>query len=366
MERLLEPLRDDPLPPSAVDLGRAVTDGRRRERYRRLATVVATGCAVLAVAGGVAVAVERPVPSVPAGVAAAPMPAQAPATFNPMVRYAAFGWVPDWLTESRTTTGVDGFLTSVAARDGKGEEIGVVELRVVTAGHDIALTGSDDFVTDPGVTQGWREVTPAESVNGRPARWNGKALDGGAAAALRWEYASGAWAEVTVRGRAAGADPRLTARRIASTIRYGVDEPIRLPYRITSPLPDTLRPMTVSVHMYPQRLSDWGVQVGYGDGKLLPSGDWPLTVLVIPRASPTGDGGNLANPDTVVDGYPARKTPMAGGGSGLQIYGAQGLYLELATHGPAALRPTGADRNPDDLVWLLHVMRLYPDPREWQ
>jgi hypothetical protein len=361
MERLLEPLRDEPLPPSAVDIGRALTDGRRRVRHQRLATVVAAGCAVLAVAGGVAFAVERPVGPEPANVSAAPMPAQAPEGFDPMRRYAAFGWLPDGLRNWHTKTGLDGFLINASAQDGSGKEGSLVELRVVTAGHDIALSGTEEFVTNPGVAAGWAEVTPAEPVNGRPARWNGKALGGGVTAALRWEYAPGAWAEVTVRGRAAGADPRATVRRIASAVRYGVDERIRLPFAIVG-LPGALRPMEVSVGISTDPGSmPWSADVAYGDGKRSGSGDWPLTVLVIPRASGTGDGSNIANPDTTLDGHPARRTPMAGGGNGLQIYGADGLYLEFATHDRAT-----TSQLPGGLDGLFRAMTRHPDPRDWQ
>jgi hypothetical protein len=362
MERLLEPLRDDPLPPSAVDLERALTDGRRRVRYQRLATVVAACCAVLATAG-VAVALDRPAAQERVDVASAPMPEQAPATFDPLRRYAAFGWLPDAVTDVRTKTGLDGMLVSASKQDTgrKGAE-SRVELRVVTAGHDIAVATPEDFVAAPGVTPGGKDMRPTEPVNGRPAHWNGQLADGDGAAALRWEYAPGAWAEVIVGGRAAGADPRATARRIASSVRYGVDEPVRLPFTVAGGLPAGLRPMAVSVSTSTESgSSPWGVQVEYGDGKRTPYGDWPLVVNVLQRSSRIGDGSVIGNPDTVIDGYPARRSSLLDGGKGLQVYDVQGLYVELATHDPVTTSqlPGGPDG-------LFRAMKLYRDQREWK
>lgn len=367
IEQFLESLRDDPMPPSSVDVGRALADGRRRVRNRRLTAIAAAGCTALALVGGIGVLDVRP-PGVdgdrgPTGgqqaVTTPPMPAPAPAAFDPLLRYAAFGWLPDGLTDSSVKIEADQFLlTALAPTDGK--DWSGVELRLVPAGHDIALARTDDFAVEPGVTQGWAEVTAAEPVNGRPARWNGKALGGGAGAALRWEYAPNAWAEVVVGGRAAGPDANATARRIATMIRYGVDEQVRLPFRIAR-LPATLRPMSISVSTTAGGAMGWNVQVGYGAGRRTKYGDWPLTVIALPRTSRTGDGGVVADPDTTLDGDPARRTPMADGGRGLQVYDVQGCYLELATHDAATITQL-----PGGLDGLFRGMTLYPNPRDWR
>jgi hypothetical protein len=366
MEHLLNALRDDPLPPSAVDLERALTDGRRKVRRRRLTTVVAAGCAVLAVAGGVSVAANRPsggmppavVPSVPASaLTASTLPARAPATFDPLRRYAAFGWLPDGLTETHIETGSQQLFTSASApHDGGSKDSAAVLLRIVPAGYDIALSNGGDFATQPGVTQGWTEVTPADPVHGRSARWNGKAA-GGAGAALRWEYAPNAWAEVIVQGAAGGVEPQATARRVAESVRYALDAPIRLPFA-TAPLPGGLRPMIVSLG---KSATGWHVAVSYGRGERTPYGDWPLSVTVTRRPARTGDSSVIAAPDITLDGHPARRSSGADGGVGLQLYDVQGLYLELVTHDAAT-----AGQLPGGLDQFFRGMKLYPDPRDWQ
>lgn len=375
MTDLLARLRDEELGPSSVDLERALRDGRRTIRRRQVAGVLAAACAALTVVGGATTLVDLPTTGrghpLPEAVADRPgwtettdagsaqPPERAPQAFDPSLRYAAFGWLPAGLTDWSVTTGRDGYTTSAsgpASPGGKTEPASVV-LRLVTAGHDIVLTQTDNFVTAPGVTTGWSEVTPAEPLLGRTARWNGRATTGPHSAALRWQYAPDAWAEVIV-SNLGGGDARTVARRVAEQIRYGVDERLQLPYRLPSGLPEGLRPATLALTS--SGSSGWSARAGYGASRTS-SGDWPLTVIVIPRSSTHGDGP-IAEPDTTIDGLPARRTPMSDGGTGLQVYGLHGrLYVELATHDAAttALFPAGVDG-------LFRATIFLPDVRSWQ
>ncbi|MEU5942429.1 hypothetical protein ABZ807_25355 [Micromonospora sp. NPDC047548] len=288
-EKLLAPLRDVPLPPSAVDLHRAVRDGRRQVRRRRVAATATAGLAVVAVLAAAPALLgrpDRPAPVTPAitpSPSAAPMPARAPAAFDPARQYADFGWLPAGLTGRMVATGTAQLalnaspLVDVASPDRRGGAM--VDLRIVSAGHDIAFDAPSDFAV-PVARGGSAGLEPAEPVNGRTARWNTLASDP-RGAALRWEYAPDTWAELTVQGASEGSDPRALARRIALDVRYGVQAPVRLPVHFAS-FPASLKPMAYVVGTAAD--GTWNVDVSYGAGRRTKYGDWPLTVHVMPRA----------------------------------------------------------------------------------
>ncbi|MEV1288205.1 hypothetical protein [Micromonospora sp. NPDC049679] len=377
MERLLDALRDDPLPPSAVDIERALTDGRRSVRRRRMASVVAAGCAVLAVAGGVSVA-GLPNAGTPPAVeqstaaptpTATPTPSRAPASFDPTRRYATVGWLPAGMTQLHTLTGTDQFSLRADPPAGPkdapsdpAQDVSYVMLRIVPTGYDIRpLDHGVPFARKEAVTTKWPAETETEPVHGRRARWNTNVAAANGIG-LRWEYAPDAWAEVLVQGRAAGPDHRATARRIAESVRYGVDEPIPLPFRVP-PLPGTLRPMSVSLHTSTATpRAGWNAGISYGDGKRSANGEWPLAVRAFPRSSQTG-GGGAGEPNTTIDGHAARRWDWtdADGGEGLGIYGVKGLYVGLVTDDDTTTRQL-----PGGLGQLFRGMELYPDPRDWR
>jgi hypothetical protein len=105
----------------------------------------------------------------------------------------------------------------------------------------------------------------------------------------------------------------------------------------------------------------WVAQVDYGVDQKLPTGDWPLTILAIASTRETGDGAVLGDPTTSVDGHPARTTPMLDGGSGLQLFNVNGIYLELATHSAATTAQLQGG-----LVGLFRSLDLNPDPATWR
>ncbi len=89
---LLERVADDPAPPSRVDIPAARQRGRRRIRRRR----AALGAAPVAAAAAVALVVSGVIPaSLGFGRGGLrPGPETARSRFNPLVPYAAFGWLP--------------------------------------------------------------------------------------------------------------------------------------------------------------------------------------------------------------------------------------------------------------------------------
>ncbi|MFC0005447.1 hypothetical protein [Micromonospora siamensis] len=346
--KLLEPLRDSPLPPSGVDLHRAVRDGRRRIRHRRIATAATAGLAVVALVATAPTLLDRgdrpappPVAAVPTATGtptpAAPLPDRAPAAFDPARQYADLGWLPAGLTD-RTVVTRSTQLTLYAAAPQPGGEGMRLMLRMVPRGSDIALADDDNFVRPAG-SAGTSGLTAAEPVAGRPAWWNPVAVVG-RGAALRWQYAPGAWAEVGLINVPAGTDPQALVRRIALDIRYAVDRPIPVPVAFRA-LPSTLKPMSYQVTTRPG--GGWDARLAYGTGKRTKYGDWPLTVQLMPRTSEKGDGSVLADPDSTIDGHPARRRTSGDGGASLQVYNVQGLYVEITANDEATLRALGGD-----------------------
>ncbi|MGC5017318.1 hypothetical protein [Micromonospora sp. DT47] len=368
-EKLLTPLRDVPLPPSAVDLHRAVRDGRRTVRRRRVAATATAGLtvvAVLAAAPALLGRPDRPPPVTPAitpspTVTTAPMPATAPAAFDPTRQYAEFGWVPPVMTDRIVRTGTDQLALTASAPQTSPrplKDAPAAELRIVPAGKDMTLGTDRDFAVAAGQA-GSAGLTPAESVNGRTARWNANAVLDARSAALRWEYAPGAWAEVIVRytPKSAG-DPRAVARRIALDVRYAVDRPIRLPVHFDTP-PAGLKPMAYLVTR--RAHGGWEVELSYGAGKRTKYGDWPLVVLLLPLTFPTGDGV-VAAPDSRIDGYPARRRSSLDGGASLQVYEVQRtIYMEMTAHDKATLRKLGGN-----LDGLFRSAILHPEVDDWR
>jgi hypothetical protein len=75
----------------------------------------------------------------------------------------------------------------------------------------------------------------------------------------------------------------------------------------------------------------------------------------------TGDGAVIGDPTTTVDGYPARTSGLLDGGSGLQLYNVNGVYLEMSTHSAATTATL-----PGGLVGLFRGMEIYPNPDDWR
>ncbi|MFD0577373.1 hypothetical protein [Dactylosporangium darangshiense] len=328
---LLKTVADSEAPATTVDIGRAAATGRRNARLRQAAIACAAALTALVIVAGAGLMIgSRPERTSP------PLEVAAPASFETLVQYAEFGWLPDGLTDRTTRTEPDVQRLVASATSKTGVDARMVELAAVPAGHTIELEGGSD----------------ADPVLGRPARWG--VVEGGTA--LQWQYAPGAWASVTVWD---ATDPRAVARHVAESARFGVNRAIRLPVRATGlPQPFQLASVVVSQST---ATGGWSAELGYSDtGKRTDLGDWPLSMLALNSSMRTGDGGTVGDPNTTLDGHPARRTDGADGGKGLQVFDVDGVYLELATHAPAT---TG--RLPGGLDGLFRGLQVARDPAGW-
>jgi hypothetical protein len=212
--------RDDDAPPSGVSVPLARRSGRRRLRLLR---VFLPGMAPVAAAVAVALVVSLPTALRGSSPGAGTRPARtpvtaplvAPRTFNPLVPYASFGWLPtgfattgaagasDESTPASLTLQAlapvsDGRMVQVAI-DAAGAcrtESAAAWLASLPAGRrqGISLASGAQALScaDPypgGMTRFAELVSAAPEVNGRPAYWS-------QLGALEWQYAAGAWAEV--------------------------------------------------------------------------------------------------------------------------------------------------------------------------
>lgn len=359
---VLRELAASPAPSSTVDVRRAAAAGRRRLRVRRMLT---SGSAVAGV-GVVAVALTQVLGTAPAAGPSVPppgasasstvaMPAAAPESFDPLVQYAEFGWVPDGSTGTGINAGRDWLLVSAdypglpTNGDDDPAPAGVY-LMLVTAGHSIDIMQFTEFAIDPG------QATPGiatDPVNGRPAEWLDMA---GYAEVLRWEYAPGAWAAVRVDRNLPGVDSREVARQVAESVQYGVDRPVKLPF-VTTGVPAQLPVAELRLNQFP---GGWGAQLSYGSQRTS-YGDWPLSVLTIASDRETGDDAVLGDPNTTVDGHPARTSDLLDGGSGLQVFNVDGVNVEILTHSAETTALL-----PDGLVGLFRAMQFFPNPADWR
>ena len=356
---LLHELAESPAPPSTVDIGRAAAAGRRTVRLRRIFTCGSAALAVAAVVGVMSVVISGgggvapgPAPIGSASQTTAPpdrsMPEQAPTAFDPMVRYADLGWMPSGALDVSFAVTTDS-LRLDATYPASGKDQGYLSVIIVTSGHGVNPAATGSYAVPVESMPAGLETTP---VNDRPAQWSSEL---GEALVLRWEYAPGAWAVVVVRNLE---DMKDVARQVATEVRFGVDTPVRLPFSTTA-LPASLPPVDVQVHQSTDG-EFWSAHVQYGQERSS-YGDRPLTIYAMKSSAESGDGAVIGDPTTIVDGHLARPMPGVDGGSGLQLFNVNGVYLELTTH---TLQATAQLQG--GLVGLFRSMEIYPDPATWR
>jgi hypothetical protein len=353
---VLERLANGPPPPSWVDIGLARRQGRSRLRWRRAGVPGASALAVVAI---IALFAGRLIPAGPrssdlgratSSRSASPaVPLAAPAAFNPLIPYAAFGWLPAGhaLQTGRTSPTADYLI----AGQRPGTQGGDVSLAVYSAGgcllsaalprvqrHGQArLVCRDDFV-DTQIT------APAPPVHGRPAFWT--------QGYLVWQYARDGWAVLQ------GSLARPDLLKIADDVRYGpgAAPAIVFPVQLTG------------------ALSRWRLVSGGGSLLFRPyrgalrASYWALTqgtagitisVQMAP-ASPAAACPGAAN--QVVGGYrvSVRSYPSVGGEPpwhDLCAPDADGLAVFIGINGKAAPSPVD--------VFAHDTRLLGPDPANW-
>jgi hypothetical protein len=264
LRTMLSELADTEAPPARVDIGRAISTGRRDRRRRRAAaggSTLAISAAVGAVVTLVAIPGSRtagtpdtgrsgsPVPATkatsPVPATSSPSPARspgpnvAPKQFDPLMPYASFGWLPG----GYTTGGGAGPQLSMNTRSeslsAASGSTGAtwLNLRVTVAGActesgpaALPVLNCDygDSTSGP-----MRATSQAAGINGRRAFW----ANGSDFSYLFWQYAPGAWSILEAPTKLpqwpliAGRQAML--HQVAASVRYQDTTPIRFPYWLT-------------------------------------------------------------------------------------------------------------------------------------
>ena len=223
---LLNRLADAEPPPARIDLDVAIAAGRRGRRWRRMragaSALLAAGAAVavvIALVGPARESAQRPAQQATGG-------AVVPARFNPLVPYAAYGWLPPGFQ-----VGVQGGTMSGSTPLELGlyafSRVASIDVSVYPAGT-CRVTGKAQLCSAYNTMSA--VLSRAPDIHGHRAYW----LLG---AGLTWEYAPGAWsvlrwANATMPWPPSGSE-RATVLRVAAGVRYGQTAPIRFPYWIS-------------------------------------------------------------------------------------------------------------------------------------
>jgi hypothetical protein len=236
------------------------------------------------------------------------MPASAPAAFNVLVPYAAFGWLPAGYSEASIPLSVFGLLNSGPTqvhRTAAAATGAMVSLAVYARGACAAGAGAAGSCTKAAASG------KAPDVNGRPALW---ILDG---RGITWEYAPGAWADVHItaggpriaavlggkdtarlNGSGSAADQRAARQapapagtrdlvlKIADAVQYAQHTPLVFDVRLASSLPAGWSLQELGFHVAGGRLLADGLTVG-------PAAD--TSALSISAAKPPGSGCNYVS-----------------------------------------------------------------------
>jgi hypothetical protein len=265
MRTLLHDLADRPEPASTIDIAAARRSGKRRLWVQR-GTISAAAAAVVALAVAVpqtlfSAAGSSGAPTIEPAASGTVNPTTAPRSFNTLVPYATFGYVPKGYEFQPTgspssgntpfgfTSSPDELVLSVKQASGDGS----VVLEVMSKGACAAPvdgvyldeipgyreTRAHDAASCKGVgTVGGAAPKPAihaPEVNGRAAYW----LQGPVHEAfLAWQYAPDSWATLQAYPLDASsttvAAQQAMLLRMAPTVKFGQTKPILFPFKLTS------------------------------------------------------------------------------------------------------------------------------------
>jgi hypothetical protein len=259
MRTLLHDLADRPEPASAIDIAAARRAGKRRlwvQRGTISAAVAATLALAVVVPQTLFSATGSPTSAhatiAPASATAGPK--TAPGKFNPLVPYAAFGYIPHGY-EFQPSGGLPGGFTStpyelmLSVKQVSGH--GSIDLDVISKGacgysiyldeipgyqaahpHDGTLCNGARF-TEVGAVL--KPAIKAPDVNGRPAYWLQAQVH---EAILAWQYAPDAWAILQAYpidvSSATVAAQQAVLSRMAPAVKFGQAKPILFPFKLTS------------------------------------------------------------------------------------------------------------------------------------
>ncbi|MEU8000988.1 hypothetical protein AB0B66_07490 [Catellatospora sp. NPDC049111] len=352
-EEVLGAFREDPLPPSGVDVARAVRTGRRQRRMRSaglagaLALLLAGGAAVpfwFSAANGPAnlgaspgVTLGPPPPPCPSpepspSVSTSPRPAgTAPAEFDVLRHWVDVSGVSGLSPQLFRTAR---YWQSVLMYD--AAERFTVEVTVYAAGGKPVFGNHDATEFEP------VDLTGAESagqVGGRPASWlpGRQGMYGRDAARLGWQWAEGGWAFVAAAdgaqesGRQPSAEAmaalRVMAAQAAEQLVIGRGTAVTMPFTVPG-IPECSRLTGTTVYRGTRGDGTSFVQPGLVFGRadntdpLLFPPDVETTVIADSAETPADKPGSV---NEQVDGHPA----VVGDGT-VVLHGLNGFMLEVS------------------------------------
>jgi hypothetical protein len=257
---LLHDLADRPEPAPRIDIDRARRRGLRRLWARRaalsagVATVVALSV-VIPRAVNSAVAPGR-VGVNPAATSKAvkPTPTTTSGYLNPLVPYAAFGYLPKGYTLDVTPSAIhDGFLSTVDNLTITAAQVAgdyYIQLSVMPKNGCSGLLGGI-----PGWSATLAEINRcstltgqdsgrAPDVNGRIAYWGNGGLD------LAWQYAPDSWA--LLRAQSGGNEmfsslqAQILLPRMAASVKFGQAKAIVFPFKLSGAVPADWHPVSAT------------------------------------------------------------------------------------------------------------------------
>jgi hypothetical protein len=279
------------------------------------------------------------------GPTASPRPAAQP--WNPLTRYATFGWLPPGPSHTLTRSAANQFEVRYQLLGGDHPEVlPSVELEVWPS-------GSAPW-QQPGAEQ--YPSVPTAPVGGRQARWQSGSAHTGA---LLWEYGTEAWAQL--RMSSAADEVLATARRVAESVRFGAAEPIRLPWRLAA-VPAGLSPTSVQViDDVPVVSQPWQAELAFhGPGGGSGPENPPVALIVRAHKGPVSPNPNdRPHPDRTVAGLPAELQRQSDGEL-LLIYRADDIV-----HTVYASRQALPLLGPDGVVGFAERSQLLGEPPTW-
>jgi len=345
-EQILTAFREDALPPSEVDVSRAVRIGRRHGRVRALAA--GAGAVAVLAAGAIAVptvlahSAGRNTSDPATGVGApycngAPLPAIQPTTppdatpteFNPLRYWLHFGDTGALTVQSYTTAR---FWQQATLTDRSGQT--TVDVVVQARGGQPVFadeSGGAPHAVDP--TTG----TPTDEVGGHPAFWlpGHQALHQYQVARLGWQWGSNAWVFVAATDTSSGTGTPLPAlaRSIADGLRVLDAGPVPVPFSVKVPgctrlaLTTHYRATRDDGTPYEQFDLTFGDVTDDTDNPLLsPASMTPMITVSVSDARPGDKPGSV---DSTFDGHAATRTS-----AGMIVYGAaDGRAIDVSAPG---------------------------------
>jgi len=331
---ILNQFREDPLPPSGVDVRRAVRVGRRRRRAQTgvvAASVIATLTLGAATAPRWLDALPGPEgPAEPGRVTCAPAP-----TTVDSDSLSGFDVLRRWINP-RAINGAEELDYETARlwqrlrlRMGPREAM----LDVVLYAQHVTPMAQMTPTGPPGPVD-LAAATPTDVMPGGYWLPGGLDADPADAARLAWQWAPDAWVVLTADGTAQVGELRATATQVASALRFGPDAPVYSPFMIQ--VPPCTRVVTSSLlHGTQTDATPWTrFALGFGAVETVDSTNpWLTRADTAPSITVTADSGATpgdkpGSATLEIDAQPASYTA-----GHLVVYTHDGFALEINAPG---------------------------------